>query len=174
MRQLIALSFIVLPFGLQAQNKNNIFTDVGYSTSYSSPGISATYSRKISPRLGLGAGVQVFNDAMINRVKKTAYIDLRVYRYINKSLLFFHGDAGVNFSQSYKTTFTSIPGKTFFSGFGFGYGYMINKRGMGPYASMKFLADTYTAKSYYPTNPAYEGKVTNMDGTFVFSVGFKF
>src|ERR1044072_5677045 len=129
MKQLIALSLIILPLGLNAQGKHHVFTDIGYNTSYSGSGFSATYSHKIAPRLGLGAGVQAYNDANFNRVKKAAYLDLRAYWPIKKSLLFLHGGAGVSFYKEYTRPYTRMPGKAFFSGFGFGYAYMVNKRG---------------------------------------------
>lgn len=174
MKALIAIAFIALPQVASAQNKHSVFADAGYNSSYNSLGGSITYSRKIAPRLGIGAGVQVFNDANISRVKKAAYLDLRAYWPVRKSLLFTMVDAGANFYKGYTTPFTKMPGRSFFSAFGFGYGYTINKRGMGPYASIKFQSDTYTSKGYSPAMPGYESKVQTFEGAFVFSAGFKF
>ena len=174
MKAIIGLAFLTLPLNAQAQGKHSIFADAGYNSSYGSPGGSITYSRKVAPRLGIGAGVQVFNDANISRVKKAAYLDLRAYWPVRKSLLFTMVDAGANFYRGYSTAFTEIPGRSFFSAFGFGYGYMINKRGMGPYASIKFQSDAYTSKGYSSAMPGYESKVQTLEGAFVLSAGFKF
>ena len=171
----IGLLVIFNPISSLAQ-KDNLFADVG-----STGGFSVTYNHKTREGFGMGGGLQGYNFSLTkydsHQFLPGVFGDLRFYRPRKKHLFFYLIDLGINvytFNSIY-TAYKIITAKNNGLYFGFGAGYLrtITKRGGGPYASLKFISNGYTADEYYiPTGT--HSKFFGIDGTLALSVGFKF
>jgi len=138
-------------------------------------GFSVVYDHKLKKHLGLGAGVLAFDDYANSIVKTAFFADVRGNWTRKRNLFFVHGDAGIDVYHRLailKGIPNDYPDNTLFIGIGFGYGYAFNKKGNCIYASMKMVNDLYTTKQTNPVNNEVS-KVSNLDGTVLFSIGVK-
>ena len=158
----------------QAQSKNNLYTDLAIN----SLGTSVTYDRRIAKHFDLGIGISlndINGDKYYNR-KMAAFIDLRPYRVIRRNMFFALFDIGFAFygGRIPAPGTTSLGPYNPYVGLGVGYGYRINKRGMGPYISL--CADGFV-QNQINQNLALPHEARNnfvIDETLVISLGFKF
>ena len=172
---LIALFVVFNPVVTIAQ-KDNVFADVGIPG-----GFSATYNYKIPKRPGLGMGLQGYAIAptgfSANQFVPAVFADIRFYHPKRKHLFFYLVDLGVDFytfgdiHTIYKTVTSTNHG--IYLGLGLGYFRPVTKRGAGPYASLKFISNGCTIDEYFFAT-GQDSKSFNLNGTFAFSIGFKF
>ena len=161
-------------YSAQAQSKNNLYADL----TLNNLGTSVTYDRRVVKHFDMGIGVSLndFNgDPYYNR-RMAAFIDLRPYRVIKRSLFFAIVDIGFAFygGRLPAPGTTTIRPYNPYVGLGIGYGYRINKRGMGPYISLS--ADGYI-QNQINDNLALPHQDRNsfiIDETLVLALGFKF
>lgn len=171
MRQLLIALFVVICYRSSAQSKNNIFADVSIGAN----GGSVTYDRTLTKHLQIGGGLSsyYFHFLHYGPSRSALYVDLRPYWKIKRSLLFTAFDFGLSANVG-----APAPAKLSLFGFHtallFGYSYQINKRGMGPYASLgMYVYPTYI----HLENPALPPRAWDygvIDGMGQISVGFKF
>jgi hypothetical protein len=165
---LVVLLMITSHYMALAQNKNNIYVDIGCNA----VGISATYDKKLTRHFDVGVGLNTydFSYAQYGNVRTACYVDLRPYWLIRRSLLFVFGDIGVAMNGGKEPNAATLSRFGLYITSGFGYCYQINKRGMGPYVSLGLYG--YAQSIHYNTPPKKDYGV--FDATGLLSVGFKF
>jgi hypothetical protein len=155
-----------------AQNRNNIYAELGCTNL----GMSATFDRKVFKHLDIGAGVltNYYSSEKYNKVRSALYLDIRPFWKIRKSLLFLPVDVGLALIGGPQPVHYSVSPAGFYVGTGFGYGYMINKRGMGPYISINLQGYTLNYVSHdVNLNPAAKDYAI-FDAFGQIALGFKF
>ena len=155
-----------------AQNKNNLYVDVGCN----SLGVSATYDRKLTRHLDLGAGVNTYkyNGVSYGDLRSALYVDIRPYWMIKRNLLFVIADIGVAVNGGKEPDSATLQHYGLYTSVGFGYCYQINKRGMGPYLSLGMNGYTESVHYKYPSRQLRVSDYRVFDASLVISVGFKF
>jgi hypothetical protein len=179
MKNVIILFLVAFnPVFVLAQ-KQNLFADVGTSS-----GFSVTYVRKLTKRIGVGAGLQGYDFRPTITNKKelvpALYVDVRLNSVMRKKHFFFYFlDLGLdlykaNDDNTYRALFDYVPRNNgLYSGLGIGYFRSVTKRGWGPYASLKLLTNWYNDNAYdIVANRQHD--LLSLDGTIALSVGFKF
>jgi hypothetical protein len=160
--------------------KNIFFADIGLPLDTHIPGVCVTYNRKLIRHFGVGIGIQEYyfeesrgrNDN-VNILMPAVFADLRGYFGRRKGLFMLIADFGADFYHA--DPYGTVSGHTngIYTGLGFGYSYRLNKRGVGPYVTLKFTSDTHSEKQYIP-GTADQTNGTYMDGTVVAAIGCKF
>jgi hypothetical protein len=183
---LIALLVVSGSISASAQ-KHTLYADAGVSfSSGAKPGFSLTYNYKFAKHFGVGIGVQGYDFAPttleFHQFIPAVFVDLRLLiRPVKENQFFSFLDLGIDFydpSGKYNTSGNPVIAYTpqkngFYSGLGAGYFRRMTKRGCGPYASLKTILNWNTMKGYDYS----KGKnitTSSADGTFVFSLGFRF
>jgi len=155
-----------------AQNKHNLFVDVGINEH----GIGATYDRKLTRHFDIGAGVNTYNFSSEPhaKVRSAVYLDIRPYWTIRKSMLFLFVDIGGSYNSGPEPDSFSVAPVTLYNTLGFGYSHRINKRAMGPYASIGLYGyyETVTTSKANLSPAAREYSIEDFFG--ILSLGFKF
>ena len=154
-----------------AQNKNNLYVDVGCNTL----GASVTYDRKLTRHFDLGAGVNTYRYSGVSYgdVRSAVYVDVRPYWVIKRHLLFAIADIGVAMNGGKESDSISLQRFGLYTSVGFGYCYQINKRGMGPYLSLGMNGYTENMDYKYPSRQLRALNYNAFDASLVISVGFK-
>jgi hypothetical protein len=172
-KQLILIALLLASTATFAQKKNDLYyADVAVTRL----GLSATYDHKFARHLAVGAGVNVY-DWGFGPINTAAaiYADVRPYWRIRRSLLFILADVGLAFYDKNDPppySYSSYSDFGVHTALGFGYGYMITRRGAGPYVTLAIRSYSYTEHYNNPFAPRHESGV--VDATSVLSVGFKF
>jgi hypothetical protein len=152
------------------QEKNNIFLDLGCNTL----GISGTFDRRLSKHFELGAGLNYYDYAFENdkNLRTAAYVDLRPYWSIGRSLLFVNGNVGLAILGGLDPHPDYTEFVTWYTALGVGYCYRINKRGLGPYLSLTL--NGYHRHIHMPNSTSPDRDYYVVEGSSVLSIGFKF
>ena len=154
-----------------AQTRNDIYADIGCN----SPGVSLTVDRSMGKRFDLGLGFSAYDlsDMQYGNRRGACYIDLRSHKAFRRNLFFWFADLGLALNGGRHPDDATIARSGLFTGVGLGYCYQINKRGMGPYASLGL--DGATQSVHYNEVPGAPRKPDygSYDATLLFSVGFK-
>jgi hypothetical protein len=155
-----------------AQNKNNLYVDVGINEL----GIAATYDRKLTRHFDIGVGINAhrFSSAHLAQNRAACYLDLRPYWVKKKSMLFVFVDVGAAYKGGQKYDSSKVTPVGFYSSLGAGYHYRINSRGMGPYVSAGFYSYAVNVRSINANLPQRAREYTIMEAILKISLGFKF
>jgi len=167
LRTLLVAIFFSLSLPAASQSKSNIFVDAGFAGSI---GASGTYNYRLTEHLGIGAGVSVLQ--FDNSTRTAMFADLRKYWIKNQHAWFLFVDLGFDLFKD-KGLFNYQPSdNAFYTGPGFGYCRTINKRGWGPYATLRYAGDNRVLTGM--NRNGQEVKSYSLDGPLVISIGFKF
>lgn len=155
-----------------AQNKHNLFVDAGITKL----GISATYDRKLTKGFEVGLGVNAHSSRYepYGKPRVALYVDARPYWQINKSMLFVFANIGTVYYTAKAPDSTWLKPLDFYCALGGGYHYSINKRGMGPYASLGMYCQKVTVHYSFANLPEKAKDYWIVDASLMFSVGIKF
>lgn len=169
--RLLALFILLCACDVSAQNKDNYFAGIGINI----PGASLVRDKSILRHLDLGLGVNINKaDETYLNTRLSAFLDLRPYFLFRKNLIFIPVDAGWSVYNGTQPKNDNMQRSGFYSSFGVGYAYLINKRGMGPFIS--FAMNGYT-EQHHLTDPGVAPAGRNYgiyDGSLQMSLGFKF
>ncbi len=157
------------------QNKHNLYVGAGVNML----GFSAAYDRKLTRHFDMGIGLSTYNITGMpyGNIRTALYLDMRPYWKIKKrSLLFVFADVGAAYNAGRVPDSGNITRADLHTALGFGYGYMINKRGMGPYVSLGLYGYSITVHSDKAVFRAHPGAsdYSVFDATSILSLGFKF
>ena len=137
-----------------------------------------TYDRRIVKHFDMGIGISlndINEDAYYNK-RMALFLDFRPYKVIKRNLFFAIADIGFSFygGRIPSPGPTSLGPTNPYVGLGLGYGYRINKRGMGPYISLS--ADGYVQNQISQNLAIPHDARDNfvIDETLVLALGFKF
>ncbi len=169
---LVILLLIAGGYVAQAQSKRNIYCDVAIN----SPGLSATYTMKLTRHFDMGGGLSSYYFRQVNYGSSRSAIsfDLRPHWGAKKSLFFIFTDLGLAINggrQPYLATMSPLGGHI---ALGPGYCFRINKKGMGPYLSLGMYGNTTHLRDTYPPPPPRSRMRAYLDVYGIMSVGFKF
>ena len=182
MRLLCFVLLASLPFVSFSQGRNSIYPDVAITPlAY---GASVTLDKSMIRHLQLGLGAQLYdypgysdvkNDQPTN-IRKAIFIDIRPYWKIKHDLIFAFCDLGYDFFPGERDRYFNNPDNAFYTGIGAGYGYIIGKRRITPYITLKFASDEYPvyARVYSPNGGYTQQSSFLLDANLVLSVGVKF
>lgn len=171
-RILITLLIVAGCVAAHAQNKHNIYIDLGVNER----GVTATYDRMLTKHFAIGLGISTYDYSSRNRnlISSAVFLDLRRFWVKRKSMLFLLADIGAAHNSGRLSEWEKRAPVGFYCGLGFGYQYRINKKGMGPYVSVGMYG--HTEKKHYSYTWMPPGGIDSriFDATSILSVGFKF
>lgn len=165
------LLFITLATSAGAQNKDNVFLDVGTNEF----GVSGIYDRKLIKHFEAGGGLNVYNfdDYSYDNVYSSCYLDLRPYWSWKRGLLFEYNDMGIAVAGGRKSDTATVAPVNLYFAIGVGYCYRINKRGWGPYVSLGMYGHIRTVHNDDPNLSQRAKNYSIFDAEGILSVGFK-
>lgn len=183
MRWLLVALFLVSTGKATAQ-KDALFVDGGMSLARGLPGVSATYNYNVARFLGLGIGAQLYDyhATMTNsQFVPALFWDVRfTVRAKKKNQYFLFVDAGANIykhtGETWKqgnTRYAVQDDNGSYTGLGVGYFRRHTERGRGRYVTLKFISNSYKARTYDLVS-SESGVVTLGRGTIVASFGYRF
>jgi hypothetical protein len=169
---LIALLLASTATTFAQKKRNDLYVDLALNI----PGISATYDHRVMRHLEVGGGISVYNwNTTPLNLSTAIYADVRPYWRIGRSLLFIHGDVGLaHYSEKKNPQYSDLSYSKFgiHTALGIGYGYMITRRGAGPYITLAMRGYTYV--EHYNNPFAQHSDAGMFEGNSVLALGFKF
>jgi hypothetical protein len=166
-------------------SRHNLYADVGLCFSRTNVGLSLTYNYKILPWLGAGLGVQDYDFYPTvthdHQYIPAVYADLHfIIRAKKKGQILVFLDIGKDFYDSSSQYVRRgddiyyVPlNNGLYNGLGLGYFRSITKKGWGVYTTLKLIGNIYQPNKYnIRTGEKYISRYD--EGTFVFSLGFRF
>jgi hypothetical protein len=171
----LALLFSLFAASASFAQANNFYADAAINYL----GASFTYDRKLTKHLDIGAGMQVYDyvNLKYGNIVSSIFVDIRPnWKIRNRHLLFLVADFGATLHAGRKMdpAVGKLEPLGAYAALGYGYGYMINKRNMGPYFSFNMRGAGYHERRYDAAlpPPARDYSIFTID--LVLSLGFKF
>jgi hypothetical protein len=168
---LFAMLFV--PAGLVAQNKHNLYADVGINNF----GASVTYDYQVREHIGVGGGLQIHNSNYNDfNLRYSAFVDVRPTLEIGRNLLFGFGDFGITKFGGRKLPSSKghIDNTDIYFAVGGGYALQIFGNDMGPYITAAVRTSRMRYHWNNPLAPPDEHDYAKFNVSMVMSLGFKF
>lgn len=162
---LVLLLSLSMATKTSAQKCDDLYADI----SLNRLGMSITYDHRLSRHFEIGGGAQIWDGFRPHILNGAIFLDLRPYWQKRKNLFFVIGDIGLIGYFGDGPYYADISRFGAYTALGVGYSRIINRRGMGPYASFALKGGSFRERYYYPWRDYY---VFEAQG--ILSVGFKF
>jgi hypothetical protein len=163
---IVLLLSLGIAVNASAQKCDDLYADIALNRL----GMSVTYDHRLSRHFELGGGVQLWDGFRRDIINGAVFLDLRPYWQKKKNLFFVLADVGLigYFGDGPYNADISRFGA--YTALGVGYSRIINRRGMGPYASFALKGGSFHERYYYPWRSDYYV----FEATGLLSIGFKF